>query len=200
MSTLHNKLTYDAEDLKRLMIAGYARSITDNEDFPLELITLFYNYYNDALYWHLDTKRFKDAKAITLEDIEANSCIPNAISKLFTFKSIQIEYRFHINYQYKPDLLATLIHFKVKIPKNVREVEFFVEMYCPEINATIRRCKTSRYGQQDSTYSAPFAMKNLATYEQILIATRFEILSIKYSSEITPYYKPIFMKKYIEYE
>ena len=194
MSSLHNKLTNDAENLKHIMISGYVRSITDDIDFPGDLIILFYNYYNDVLYWHINPSKFKDAKAVLMSDIAQESCNPSDVSPLFIVKNIPIQYRLYVNYQHEADLVCTLIYFKAKLPENVNQISFYVEMYCPEVGAPIRRCFTCQHGNGDPVW-CQFIFMNLSEYEHALIATRFEILSIKYYSDITPYYKTIFMKR-----
>ena len=85
------------------------------------------------------------------------------------------------------------------LPENVREVNFFSEMYCSQVDASFKTCIISRTDTLDSKW-CQFITHHLEKYDEILIALRFEILSIRYKADIKPYYRPIFMKKSVKYE
>ena len=87
MSTLHNKLTPEAEVLKEVMITGYV-TLLSQVDCPKDLIRLFSKYYNEVLYWHL-TKVNEINTALKTPDDE-----PDFITEPMHVQGIVIQYKF----------------------------------------------------------------------------------------------------------
>eukprot|EP01084_Bolivina_argentea_P096993 174342_1 len=198
-TTLHHKLTPKTQEVKRLMVHGYLRNWASSI-VPLDIVQMCIVYYDEVIYWKIhinkgNNNNHKQNLNISSEDKDEDNDNNLLYGDIFTMNQII----FKCSFQPSPSFYEnkySFMYLNALLPDNVQEIKVYSEVFCAEIDALFRlNVNFNSFSSTNVWLSEQYTFDSLNQYDDIFIGCYFEIVSIKYSDNTPPFYKPIYMKK-----
>eukprot|EP01084_Bolivina_argentea_P320098 555340_1 len=188
MSTLYHSHSRCGKHKKQSLVHGYIKQNCTKLklNIPMDIVDMFYTFYDEIFYWHLKGDEFKEfkSKLNTHSMTSPSFYFNNYLFECGAFPNGRLEsQREHVIFYISMPNITSIFNNN----NNIEQLIIYFELFCQETNS---QWKGIRVYVNDNKKSAGWSAKTLPlklckTFDSLWLSCYVEILRIKYKSNPT---------------